>query len=396
MQFAVLTTDIFLLLFIIFIGAFVIYASRKTYYREVGRRIMNNKTVLLSLGVITLYTGLAILDSIHFQPAKVTANGDVLTDAEGTVVYEEIRSVLDTLMAAMYGGVRIENQRIVTNFEVSYSKPLARSAFDKKIITDPESGRTRLESQPLVAPRKHWLGTDKAGGDIFYQIVKGVRTAIIVGLVTTLIALPFAIILGILAGYFGGRIDDFIQFIYTTISSIPSILLIVSLIMIIDSKLKAISVERIIWRDDVRVFGICCILGLLGWAHLCRLLRAETLKIRELDYVQAARSLGAGHLSIILHHILPNVTHIILISFILNFSGLVMVEVILSYINIGVPSTVASWGRIIDGARAELGRDPMVTWPVWSSFMAMFLLVLAFNHFGDVVRDALDPRLRKS
>jgi peptide/nickel transport system permease protein len=200
---------------------------------------------------------------------------------------------------------------------------------------------------------------------------------------------------GITAGYFGGLVDDVIQFIYTTISSIPSILLITSLILIVKNLLKADTSAAIQRQDDSLLLGLCIILGIVGWAGLCRLLRAETLKLKELDFVQAARALGTSHFNIILKHIVPNVTHLVLISFILHFSGLVMVETILSYLKIGVPSTIGSWGRIIDEARNELSRDPIVYWPLMASFLAMLILILAVNFLGDVIRDALDPKLRK-
>jgi len=338
---------------------------------------------------------LTLLDSVHYRRVQADSSGKPLKDKKGKLVYGENRSSLEELLVRFYPGIREENGRIVSNFEESYSQPLAREAYIPEIISEPMSESVRLARKPLVAPGAHLLGTDKAGGDIFFQVLKGARTGIVVGLVTTLIAVPFAMLFGIPAGYFGGRVDDLIQFFYTTLSSIPGILLIVSLIMIIDGKLQAFSVADILLRDDLRVLGICCILGLLGWSSLCRILRAETLKLRELDYVQAARGLGLSSFAILRRHIVPNVMPIILISFILKFSGLVMVEVILQYINIGVPSTVSSWGRIIDGARAELGRDPMIFWPLGSAFFAMFFLILAVNILGDVIRDALDPRLRK-
>ncbi len=133
-----------------------------------------------------------------------------------------------------------------------------------------------------------------------------------------------------------------------------------------------------------------------SWTGLCRLLRGETLKLRELEYVQAAHAFGVPHFTILLRHILPNVMHIVLITVVLDFSGLVLAEAVLSYVNIGVDPTMNSWGNMINSARLEMAREPMVWWSLAAAFVFMFTLVLAANLFSDVVRDAFDPRLRSS
>lgn len=134
------------------------------------------------------------------------------------------------------------------------------------------------------------------------------------------------------------------------------------------------------------------IIGLTGWTGLARLLRAETLKLRELDYVTAARAFGVSRPRILARHILPNVQHIILISVVMDFSGLVLAEAILSYVGVGVDPVMNSWGNMINAARMELAREPVVWWPLTAAFGFMFTLVLAANLFADVVRDAFDPR----
>ena len=132
-----------------------------------------------------------------------------------------------------------------------------------------------------------------------------------------------------------------------------------------------------------------------SWTGLCRLLRAETLKLRELDFIQAASAFGVRSSQTIFRHILPNVMHIVLITLVLDFSGLVLAEAVLSYINIGVDPTMNSWGNMINSARLEMAREPVVWWPLAASLFFMFTLVLFANLFADVVRDALDPRLAK-
>lgn len=242
----------------------------------------------------------------------------------------------------------------------------------------------------------HVLGTDKVGEDVLYQTLKSVRTGLVIGTLTTLVMLPFAIVLGIMAGYFRGIVDDFIQYLYTTLNSIPSVLLIAAAILILQVYLDGHGegITSVVERADLRLLFLCLILGITSWTGLCRYLRAETLKLREVDYVQAAVALGSTHMAILGRHILPNVMHIVLITVVLDFSGLVLAEAVLSYVQIGVDPTMHSWGNMINSARLEMAREPIVWWSLSAAFLFMFTLVLAANLFADAVRDALDPRLR--
>ncbi len=241
----------------------------------------------------------------------------------------------------------------------------------------------------------HIFGTDKVGQDVFYQSVKSVRTGLVIGTLTTLIMLPFAVLLGTMAGYFRGWIDDVIQYVYTTLNSIPGVLLIASAVLLLQVYLatQAESLETL-QRADLRLLFLCGILGVTSWTGLCRLLRGETMKLRELDYIQAATAMGVGHFRIIARHVLPNVMHIVLIAVVLDFSGLVLAEAVLSYVGVGVDPTMDSWGNMINQARLEMAREPMVWWSLLAAFVFMFVLVLAANLFSDAVRDAFDPRLR--
>jgi peptide/nickel transport system permease protein len=240
----------------------------------------------------------------------------------------------------------------------------------------------------------HVLGTDKVGEDVFYQALKSVRTGLVIGTLTTLVMLPMAVIFGLLAGFFRGWVDDSIQYLYTTLSSIPSVLLIAASILMVQVYMAnhEQAFTSIIVRADMRLLFLCLILGVTSWTGLCRLLRAETLKLREMDYVQAATALGVKQRTILIRHILPNVMHIVLISVVLDFSSLVLAEAVLSYINIGVDPTTYSWGNMINGARLEMAREPIVWWSLAAAFMFMFALVLAANLFADTVQDAFDPR----
>lgn len=243
----------------------------------------------------------------------------------------------------------------------------------------------------------HIFGTDKVGQDVFYQTLKSVRTGLVIGTLTTLIMLPFAVLLGIMAGYFKGWVDDVIQYLYTTLNSIPGVLLIAASVLMLQVYMANHPelFPTTASRSDLRLLFLCIILGVTNWTGLCRLLRGETLKLRELDYIQAADAFGVGRFTIILRHILPNVMHIVLISVVLDFSGLVLAEAVLSYVGVGVDPSMNSWGNMINSARLEMAREPMVWWPLLAAFVFMFVLVLAANLFSDVVRDAFDPRLRK-
>ncbi|MDX5408939.1 MAG: ABC transporter permease, partial [Thauera sp.] len=213
-----------------------------------------------------------------------------------------------------------------------------------------------------LAPWYHVFGTDKVGQDVLYLALKSVRTALVIGTLTTLVMLPFAVALGVMAGYLGGWVDDAIQYLYTVLNAIPGVLLIAAAVLmmqvVIDTHPQwfATAAER----ADARLLALCLILGITSWTGLCRLLRGETLKLRELEYVQAARAFGVRTPAILRRHVLPNVMHIVLIALVMDFSGLVLAEAVLSYIGIGVDPTMISFGTMINMARAELAREPMV------------------------------------
>ncbi|HET7764053.1 MAG TPA: ABC transporter permease [Burkholderiales bacterium] len=248
----------------------------------------------------------------------------------------------------------------------------------------------------VLCPDYHVLGTDKVGRDVLYLALKSIRTGLVIGTVTTLVVLPFAVTLGIMAGYFRGLVDDVIQFIYTGINSIPAVLLIAACILMAQvlldrhPDLAATAAQR----ADLRLLVLCLVLGLTGWITLARLLRGEALKLRELEYIQAAQAFGVRSAGIITRHILPNVMHIVIISLVIDFSGLVLAEAVLSYVGVGVDPSMISFGTMINAARLEMSREPVVWWTIAAAFFFMFVLVLSANLFADAVRDAFDPRVR--
>jgi len=242
----------------------------------------------------------------------------------------------------------------------------------------------------------HVLGTDTTGNDVLYQALKSVRTAFVIGSLATVATLPLAVVLGIMAGYFRGWVDEVIQYLYTVLSSVPNVLLIAACVLMVQVFLDKHPdlFETGVERADVKLFLLCAVLGLTGWAGLCRLLRAETLKLRELDYVQAANAFGVAPVRIMVRHVFPNVAHLMLIVTVLDFSSLILYEAVLSYVGVGVDPSMNSFGGMINLARKEMSLDPVVWWSFAAAFGFMLTVVLAANLFADGVRDAFDPRAR--
>ncbi|MBL8349910.1 MAG: ABC transporter permease [Burkholderiaceae bacterium] len=255
-----------------------------------------------------------------------------------------------------------------------------------------------LLAGPVVALMGHYhvFGTDRTGNDVLVQTLKSIRTAFVIGLLGTLATLPLAVVLGILAGWYRGWVDEAVQYLYTTLSSVPNVLLIAACVLMVQVALDKHPewFETGVERADLKVFLLCVILGVTGWATLCRLVRAETLKLRELEFVQAATAFGIAPARIMARHILPNVMHLVLITTVLGFSDLILYEAVLTYVGVGVDPSTSSFGGMINLARSEMSRDPVVWWSFAAAFGFMVALVLAANLFADGVRDAFDPRAR--
>jgi peptide/nickel transport system permease protein len=300
------------------------------------KRIKKDKLAVAGFCVICLFALVAILDSIPL-PQR---------DASG-IKWNQ------TILDAMF---QKEAER-------SYSPPLAEKGV--------------LNRKEFSLQSRHLLGTNNLGEDVFYNALKGVRTAFIIGIVPSVIAAFFAIIFGLTAGYYGGWIDDTIQYIYQVLSSIPGILLLIAMLMVM---------ERGLWQ-------LCVALGVTSWVGLCRLMRGETLKVKNMEYIEAARMFGASDFRLLLRHILPNVMYLVIIEMTLDFSALVMSEAVLTYIGIGVEPGTGSWGRMIMMADRELPNG--IWWNLAGASAFLFILVLAFNLFADALRDALDPRLKE-
>ncbi|MCE9610665.1 MAG: ABC transporter permease subunit [Chthoniobacter sp.] len=233
-----------------------------------------------------------------------------------------------------------------------------------------------LLTKPTPLKGTHIFGTDALGKDVFVQCLRACRTALLIGGLTSALYIPVGAILGLAAGYFRRRTDEVITYFYSVVASIPTILLLVAIIGALGKSF----------------FSMTGALAFTSWVGICRLVRGETMRQSGSQYVDAARALGQSHWRILTRHLLPNVMHLILITFILGFSNLVLFEVILSYLGVGLPVGTASWGAMIDGARGELTREPLIWWNLAAASGALFGLVLSLNLLGDALRRAFDPK----
>jgi len=258
--------------------------------------------------------------------------------------------------------------------------------------TVPDYKISHYEIRNLAPNAGHPLGTNFAGRDNLKQLIQGTRIAFEIGLLTSVIVIPLGFVLGALAGYFGGKLDGIIVYLFSVVASVPDILLIMSIAYVTRAAVeRSVAMQSVTRYIDAGLLAICIGMGFTGWVGLCRIIRGEYLKHRERQYVLAARALGANHGAIMFRHILPNVSHLVIINFSLRFPGLILTEVVLSYLGIGIANE-PSWGTIINDAKQRLWLGNW--WELAGATLAIFFLVLALNLFGDALRDALDPKLR--
>lgn len=370
----------------------VLMQPEKTYSAPLAARQFTKETELIEGHPLRdfprLRSGGAHLDDPDLELTSDVLNRLVSGLAWGTVVAFLALLMLSLSLARSHGGVR----RALTQVATARTELPWRAMWITFAVLSVVGGAI-----VSLASGYHVFGTDRTGNDVLWQALKSIRTALVIGSLTTLAMLPPAIGFGLAAGYFKGKVDDAIQYLYTTLTSIPGVLLVAACALMmqvyIDTHPDLFDTSAA--RADLRLFLLCMILGLTGWSGLCRLIRAETLKLRELEYVQAARAFGVSHWRIMRHHLLPNVMHLVLITAVLEFSGLVLYEAVLSYLGIGVDPSMNSFGSMIDSARLEMSRDPMVWWNLLTAFVFMLALVLAANLFADAVREAFDPRARR-
>ncbi len=309
---------------------------RRPAQRSIWRRLWAERGARVSLIAIAIYA----LAALYGEVAHRVAVARDVTPAYNAV-HEDTRYVPPTIQRVAIG---------------------ARASADK----------AKYASIPAW---RYPLGSDNLGRDVALRLVQGARIAFHVGVVTSLIALPLGVLLGCLGGYFGGRMDAFTIWLCATVASMPGILLVLAIAMVVGKGLA----------------GLYLAIGLTTWVGVCRNVRAEVIKHRNRAYVQAAQVLGYSHARVLFRHILPNVMHIVLISFSIRFPSAVATEVFVSFLGIGVQNE-PSWGIMLNNARLRLWQG--VWWEMAFVTLAIFGLVLSFNVVADRLRDLLDPSLR--
>ena len=232
--------------------------------------------------------------------------------------------------------------------------------------------------------RENILGTDIFGQSILRKMLYGTKISITVALCASFISLAIGVPLGAIAGFFRGFVDEIIVWVYSTLSSIPYILLILAFAVVLHDK-------TLFGHKLTGITTVYLAIGLTSWVGICRLIRGEVMKHKQREYVLAARSYGCSNRRIIFRHLMPNVFHLVIIDFSLRFVAFIHAEVILSFLGLG-ESVRPSWGAMINDARIELSRG--VWWQMAAATAAIFFISLALNIFGDALRDSLDPKLR--
>jgi peptide/nickel transport system permease protein len=437
-----LFTDVLLWLLVAAVVLYAWYCSRRPHLAAPWRRVFQSRAAMVCSVVLLLFVVIGLLDSFHYRP-RLQGGGyspEVLSVLDlglshlrqrrertysaplATRLYAKEQMVVDgrtvrDFPRLAHGGAHLEDEadhardiaaRIGLGLLCAALAAGVLGLLVKRLqrrrpgVPWRAAGATLLVilacALPIafLAQGYHVLGTDKVGQDVLYQALKSVRISLVIGTLTTLVLLPLGIALGIMAGYFRGWVDDVIQYVYTTLNSIPGVLLIAAAVLMLqvflDRHAEAFSMAA--QRADMRLLALCAILGLTSWTGLARLLRGEALKLSQLEYIQAAHAFGVADARILGRHILPNVAHIVIIAMVMDFSGLVLAEAVLSYVGVGVDPATTSFGTMINAARLEMGREPIVWWSLAAAFAFMFVMVLAANLFADAVRDGFDPRVR--
>jgi peptide/nickel transport system permease protein len=356
------------------------------------RRLKRDRIAMFSMWVVLFYLVMLVLSmtgliaknwnqevavsyappSFLSTPAVSTTESEKVAE-ENTTLPENPADPLKAVIAEL-------------NAEIAAEKGMGSSVIDYYGVTDPLAEDMQaintalggeLMDQKTELKESLIFGADKWGQDILLKTIKGAETSILVGLIAALLSVAIGTVLGAISGYFGGWVDDVLNWFYNIFTSIPYLLLVLAIAAVLQQK---------------GVLSIVLILGLTGWTGVFRLVRAEYMKHTAREYVLAAKAIGVSHSRRMFVHIFPNVSHIALVQMSILAVAFIKSEVILSFLGFGVPVGVVSWGSMLNEAQSELILGKW--WQLLSASVAMAILVTAFSMFTDALRDALDPKLK--
>ena len=333
-----------------------------------GKRLLRDRVGMVSLAIVVVYLLVIVAAAFGWIAADWRVERGVSFASPSFLGKIENLEAGDPRVATVKAGTPA--------LDVSDVDPLAPryKEWADRVATRPDTTPPRLETLPF--------GADKFGRDVLKKAIKGAQISILVGISSAIVATLIGTLLGAVAGYFRGWIDDVLEWFYSVFTSIPYILLILAFAAVFRSNAVL---------SHAGVATIVAVLALTGWTGVYRLMRAEYIKHRSRDYVRAADAIGASHRSRMFVHILPNASHVVLVQLSLLTVAFIKAEVILSFLGLGVPIEVVSWGTMLAEAQGELVIGKW--WQLVAAGAGMAVLVTAFALFTDSLRDALDPKL---
>jgi peptide/nickel transport system permease protein len=331
---------------------------KQTYWVLVKRQYRKNKLAVLSLYVILLLAAIAIF-------ADFLANDKpIICSYKGSVYVPVIKEYLVGMGLSTYPAELANADWKALEYDWKVFPPIPYSA-----------GGTDLANS-LVSPftGDHYLGTDQLGRDVLAGLIHGSRISLTIGFVATLIEIVIGVSLGALAGYFGGWVDIAISRLIELFLNFPTFFLILTIIAFLGAN----------------IFYVMIIIGLTSWMGIARLVRGEVLRVRNMEYVVAANSLGFGSIRTIFRHVLPNSLAPVLVSVAFGIASAILIESALSFLGFGVPLETVTWGSSLNSSRSAV----FAWWLAIFPGLAIFLTVVSYNLIGDALRDATDPRLK--
>lgn len=332
----------------------------ETYWQMVWYRFKKNKLALVGLFLITLFIIIAV-----FAPL-LSNNRPLIAKMKGKIIFPVFEKSDATI-----NWKKLRNEKKGFVFQ-KVSEPFSGWFLWPIVPYSP----TEYNLFEILKPpnKKHWFGTDDRGRDVLSRMIYGARISLSVGVVAVGIAAVIGIVLGGIAGYFGGWIDDLVNRAIEILLTVPTFFLIIAIIAFLPPS----------------IYNIMVVIGLTGWTGIARFMRAEFLKLKELDFVLALKALGASHKRIIFLHMLPNAMAPVLVSIVFGIAGAILTESSLSFLGFGVPPPTPSWGDILSQSRDYI---EFAWWLTLFPGLAIFISITAFNLVGEALRDAMDPKM---